>query len=126
MFYIRNDPRFTPIGKILARTGLDELPQIINIFKGDMQLVGPRPFPVDEEKKIHKKWRYKRQSVKPGLLSSWIVDSSWVLDSGRGWTFEQWMELDMRDIKNESFFYDFKIILKTILLFFRSIANLFS
>lgn len=63
VFKIKDDPRFTKLGKCLAGTGLDELPQIINVFKGEMSLVGPRPLPIDEETKIPAKWRLKRRTV---------------------------------------------------------------
>lgn len=70
VFKIRNDPRFTKFGKWLAWSGLDEPPQVINILKGEMALVGPRPLPPDEERKIPRKWRYKRRTIKPGPTSS--------------------------------------------------------
>ena len=67
-FKIHNDPRFTPIGKILSHTGLDELPQLFNVLRGDMALIGPRPLPVSEAKKL-KPWMHARQQIRPGIIS---------------------------------------------------------
>lgn len=118
VFKIRNDPRFTRFGKWLAWSGLDELPQIINILGGEMSLVGPRPLIPNEEKRIPKKWRFKRRSVKPGLTSSWFIKGAHKL------SFAEWMELDMVDIRQKSFWYDAGIVLKTILAVAINIANL--
>ncbi len=107
VFKVRNDPRFTRIGKWLARVGLDELPQILNIINGEMGIVGPRPLIPKEEMKIPEKWRFKRRSVKPGLTSSWFVRGAHML------SFTEWMELDMEDIQRKNFWYDFGIILMT-------------
>lgn len=112
VFKIHNDPRFTKIGRWLARTGLDELPQIINVIKGEMVLVGPRPLPPSEEKKIPAKWRMKRRSVKPGITSSWVVSGGHTLK------FREWMELDMKDIDKKGSIYDIVIGIKTIALLF--------
>jgi len=112
VFKIRNDPRYTKIGKRLSRYGLDELPQLINIIKGDMSFVGPRPFPVEEANKIPKKYD-KRFSVLPGITSSWVVSG------GHKMTFDKWMELDLYDISHKSYVYNFTIILKTVLLLLR-------
>ena len=114
VFKIKNDPRFTKIGKWLARTGLDELPQIINVFKGEMSLVGPRPLPVGEEKKISKKWRLRRRSVKPGIISSWVING------GHRRSFREWMEYDIKDISNRNLLYDTVIVVKTILFFIKN------
>jgi lipopolysaccharide/colanic/teichoic acid biosynthesis glycosyltransferase len=116
VFKIKNDPRYTRLGKLLAYTGIDELPQIVNVLKGEMSLVGPRPLPVDEERKIALKWRIKRKSVKPGITSSWAIGGAHRLP------FPQWMELDMQDINNKSSFYDAMIIVKTFRLL---ITNVF-
>lgn len=110
VFKIRDDPRFTKIGKWLARSGLDELPQIINIFRGEMAIVGPRPLPTNEEAQIPEPIRSQRQSVKPGLTSSWVVEGSHSL------SFCRWMELDIRDIERKSFLYDCVIVVRTLLL----------
>lgn len=117
VFKIRNDPRFTKIGRWLARTGLDELPQVINVLKGEMALVGPRPLPVGEEAKISDRWRLKRRTVKPGITSSWVVAG------GHNLTFREWMELDMKDIGNKNFIYDFVILVKTLGIVIRNAGH---
>ena len=110
VFKIKNDPRFTRFGKWLAWSGLDELPQIINVLKGEMALVGPRPLPMEEEREISSQWKQARRAVKPGITSSWAVSGSHRL------SFRQWMELDMKDISNKNVFYDAMIIVKTLRL----------
>lgn len=108
VFKIRNDPRYTKIGKFLSHTAIDELPQLINIFKGEMSFVGPRPLPIDEANKIPKKYE-RRFSVLPGMTSSWIIRGAHKL------TFKKWMELDLEYLKKKSFFYDLSIFIKTII-----------
>lgn len=118
VFKIRNDPRFTGVGKWLAKTGLDELPQIINVLKGEMTIVGPRPLPPNEEKKIPAKWRMNRRSVKPGITSSWVVSG------GHRLTFREWMGLDMKNIDNKNWQHDLKIMFKTIILLTKNFFSL--
>ncbi len=103
VFKIYNDPRFTKIGKVLAHTGLDELPQFINILKGDMSIVGPRPLPTSEARRIPKKYKL-RELVRPGITSPWVVQGSHVL------TFEKWMNLDREYVQNATFRDDCNII----------------
>ncbi len=110
VFKIRNDPRYTQIGKFLSHTGLDELPQLLNILKGEMSLVGPRPLPVEEEDKIAARYQIVRRSVKPGLVSSWILKGAHHL------SFNRWMDLDLEDVKKRSLLYDSIILLQTISL----------
>jgi len=117
VFKIRNDPRYTKLGKFLSHTGLDELPQLFNILKGEMSLVGPRPLPVKEETKIPKKWQQKRRLAKPGLTCSWLLKGAHSL------SFDCWMKLDLEDIKNSSFVYDLSVFLKSVLLGLRLIKN---
>ena len=114
VFKIKKDPRFTHVGKFLARTGLDELPQLINVICGEMSIVGPRPLPFDEARRIHKNVRVLRESVLPGMTSTWVVSGAHRL------TFPQWMILDSRDIKMMTFFRDSLIILKTISMILES------
>ncbi len=109
VFKIYNDPRYTRIGKFLAHTGLDELPQLINIFNGEMKFVGPRPLPPREAKGVPKIYSL-RFSVLPGITSLWIIRGSHKL------TFRRWMELDVKEVKNKSFKQDIFIALGTIKL----------
>ncbi|MFA5770294.1 MAG: sugar transferase [Patescibacteria group bacterium] len=107
VFKINDDPRYTKIGRFLAHSGLDEIPQLINVIKGEMAFVGPRPLPVEEANKVPKKYN-KRFSVLPGITSLWVV-------RGAGHSsFKKWMEDDLEYIKNKSFLYDVKIIIQTI------------
>lgn len=107
VFKTKNDPRITGIGRLLRKYSLDELPQLINVLKGDMSLVGPRP-PIPAEVEKYDMWQRRRLSVRPGLTCVWQV-------SGRNNIgFEQWMKLDLEYIDNWSLKQDFKIILKTI------------
>ncbi len=116
VFKIRNDPRYTKVGKFLSHTGLDELPQLINVIKGEMALVGPRPLPVDEAKKIPKKYE-RRFSVLPGMTSPWIIKGAHRL------TFKKWMELDLEYVKNKSIKYDLVVLEKTALTIFKLLIN---
>lgn len=107
-YKIRNDPRVTRFGKILRKTSLDELPQLFNILKGDMSLVGPRDVIPPELEQYYAHCREKFLSVKPGLTGLWQV-------SGRSkLPYEKRVELDMYYIENRSLWLDLKILLKTI------------
>ena len=114
VFKIRHDPRYTKIGKFLAHTGLDEIPQLINIVKGEISFVGPRPLPVEEGLKVPKIYE-KRFSILPGITSAWIVKGAHKL------TFDQWMRLDLEYVKNKSFWYDIKILTSTAILILKLI-----
>ena len=109
VFKIQNDPRFIPIGKVLSRTGLDEIPQLWNIVKGEMAFVGPRPLPMYETKKIEGIYS-KRFSVLPGLTSLWVVRGAHQLN------FREWMELDIWYVDHRSIQMDLKILLLTVLV----------
>ena len=108
MFKMDNDPRVTRIGKFLRKTSLDELPQFINVLKGDMSLVGTRPPTVDEYEKYQPEHK-ARVSMMPGLTGLWQV-------SGRSdiKNFDEVVKLDMQYIDNSSFWLDVKIILMTV------------
>ncbi len=112
VFKIRNDPRFTLVGKILSRTGLDEILQLINVIKGDMSFVGPRPLPVEEAKKIPKKYQ-DRFLVKPGITSLWIVRGAHEL------SFDEWMRSDLEYVRKKSPLVDLYIMGVTLILMLR-------
>jgi exopolysaccharide biosynthesis polyprenyl glycosylphosphotransferase len=108
VFKIKKDPRITPIGKILRKTGLDELPQLFNVLKGEMSLIGPRP-PLQSETRLYKRWQLRRLSVKPGITCSWQI-----IPDRNNVKFENWMKLDLAYIDNWSPKLDFLLLLKTI------------
>jgi exopolysaccharide biosynthesis polyprenyl glycosylphosphotransferase len=108
VFKIRNDPRVTALGRFLRRTSLDELPQLYNVLRGEMSLVGPRPLPIRDVSRFSEASLMRRFSMKPGLTCLWQI-------SGRSETsFERWMELDLRYIDTWSLDLDLEILLKTI------------
>jgi lipopolysaccharide/colanic/teichoic acid biosynthesis glycosyltransferase len=112
-FKIRDDPRITKIGGILRRTGLDELPQLFNILKGEMSLIGPRP-PLPDEIVQYQRWQLRRLSVKPGLSCFWQIKPD-----RNNIKFEKWMEMDLAYIDNWSLRLDFVILVKTLKTIFQ-------
>src|SRR6185437_6955213 len=109
VFKVTNDPRITPIGRILRRYSVDEFPQFVNVFRGEMSLVGPRPLPVDEVKRFDDFSHRRRLSVKPGLTCLWQI-------SGRNNVvdFKEWVRLDLEYIDNWSLWLDMKILWRTV------------
>jgi exopolysaccharide biosynthesis polyprenyl glycosylphosphotransferase len=109
VFKVSNDPRVTRIGRILRKTSFDEFPQLFNVLRGEMSLVGPRPLPVDEVKQFNDLAHRRRLSVKPGLTCLWQV-------SGRNNVkdFRDWVRLDLEYIDNWSLWLDLKILCRTV------------
>jgi lipopolysaccharide/colanic/teichoic acid biosynthesis glycosyltransferase len=106
VFKIKHDPRITGIGRFIRAHSIDELPQLVNVLRGEMSIVGPRP-PLPGEVAKYESWQRRRLSVRPGLTCLWQV-------SGRNdVSFERWMYLDMQYIDHFSLVQDLKVILKT-------------
>ena len=108
VFKITNDPRITQVGHFLRRTSLDELPQLFNILKGDMSLVGPRP-PIPSEAEQYLPCQRRRLSMKPGLKCIWQVFSP-----RNDIPFEKWMKMDLKYIDNWCLLLDLKLLLRTL------------
>ena len=113
MFKMRNDPRITGVGRILRRCSLDELPQLINVLKGQMSLVGPRPL-ADEEMTEDDNWRKIRLSVKPGMTGLWQIMGR---ASGK---FSDWVSYDIEYVQKRSLSMDIKILFLTVFAVFRN------
>jgi len=109
VFKMRRDPRITRVGRFLRRWSVDELPQIYNVLRGDMSLVGPRP-PIPSEVAQYDRWQRRRLSMKPGITCLWQVMGRSKL------SFDTWMKLDLQYIDNWSLLLDFKILAKTVLV----------
>lgn len=107
VFKIENDPRITRVGRFMRKTGFDEFPQLLNILKGEMSLIGPRP-PIPSETKQYERWQLRRLSVKPGLSCIWQIKPD-----RNNIQFKKWMELDLAYIDNWSLTLDFLILLMT-------------
>jgi exopolysaccharide biosynthesis polyprenyl glycosylphosphotransferase len=108
VFKITNDPRVTPLGRVLRKTSIDELPQLFNVLKGDMSLVGPRAMSLRDYQLFDHDWQRRRFSVKPGITCLWQVNGRSSIP------FEKWMELDMQYIDRWSLWLDFKILARTV------------
>ena len=111
MFKIKNDPRITNVGRFIRKTSIDELPQLVNILKGDMSIVGPRPS-LPKEVSCFDEWMLERLSVKPGLTCYWQV-------AGRNdIEFIEWMKLDIKYVEERNIAIDTKLIFKTFFILF--------
>jgi len=107
VFKISKDPRITTVGRFLRKYSIDELPQFINILKGEMSLVGPRP-PLPSEVSNYQPWQHRKLSIKPGVTCLWQVNGRNTVD------FDEWMRLDLEYIDNWSLALDAKILLRTV------------
>ena len=112
VFKIKDDPRITRVGKFLRKTGLDELPQLFNVIRGEMSLVGPRP-PLEVEVNQYERWQLRRLSVRPGITCTWQI-----IPDRHDVSFEEWMELDLHYIDNWNLRKDFELFFKTVRTFF--------
>ena len=107
VFKIKEDPRITKVGRFIRKTSIDELPQLFNVLKGDMSIVGPRP-PIPHEVAEYNEYQMQRLLVKPGITCIWQV-------SGRNTIgFDEWVEMDLEYIKNRNLWLDIKLIFKTV------------
>ena len=111
MFKMKHDPRITKVGRFIRKTSIDELPQLINILKGEMSLVGPRPSLPKEVAKFEP-WMLERLEVKPGLTCYWQVMGRNDID------FEDWMKLDIKYVHDRNLWLDIKLIFKTFFVLF--------
>ena len=109
VFKIKNDPRFTGIGRYLCQCGIDELPQLFNVLKGEMELIGPRPLPEKEAGQIDEKYKV-RQKVKPGIVSPWVFNGYHKL------SFDEWMKSDIDYVKKKSLGLDLFLTVRGLLL----------
>jgi lipopolysaccharide/colanic/teichoic acid biosynthesis glycosyltransferase len=114
MFKIYDDPRFVGIGKFLSQSGLDELPQLWNILRGEMSFIGPRPLPSKEAQALPQKWQKLRNGVKPGVFSEWSTALQHRLK------LTEWQELEKNTLKQGGLKYEVQLIMKTFQKLFKT------
>ncbi len=113
MFKMQNDPRFTRIGRFLSRTGLDELPQLLQVLTGKMSLIGPRPLPLKESSKLPKSWDF-RYTVRPGIISDWAVARD------RYRSLRRWRALELQTVQRNSLAKELEIVYRSIIFLVKS------
>ena len=106
-FKMTNDPRITPIGRFIRKWSIDELPQLFNVLRGEMSLVGPRPLPLEEDQQMAQ-WHNMRRQANPGLTCYWQISDRDSL------SFDEWVRLDIKYLRERSFLIDVKILLMTV------------
>lgn len=116
-FKLKDDPRHVGAGKWLAKTGLDEIPQLINIIKAEMSIVGPRPFPVSEDEKLPPSWHFRRR-IRPGILSSWSISNREKI------SLRKWVSLDRDDIQKDSLIYDTSLVIRASLWVLKQVTKI--
>lgn len=117
-FYIENDPRLTRVGRIIRKLQIDELPQFINVLKGEMSVVGPRPSPF-KENQYCPPWREARLSVRPGVTGLWQISRT----RAEGVDFQEWIKFDIEYVERQSMWFDLWIIWRTVALVFRKLTE---
>jgi len=108
VFKIKDDPRVTRVGRLIRKVSIDELPQLVNVLRGDMSIVGPRP-PLPREVALYDEYHWQRLAVTPGLTCLWQITPQ-----RNDLTFDEWVRLDVCYVQNRSLLLDFKLIVKTV------------
>lgn len=118
MFKMDHDPRFTTIGRFLSHTGIDELPQLVNVLMGKMSITGPRPLPIEEARKLPSSWNF-RYKTRPGIVSHWA------LSKDRYKSLEDWRKLEKKELINGSLKADIQLILRSVFFILKSNMRFF-
>jgi len=119
MFKIHNDPRFVGLGRFFSRSGIDELPQLLNILKGEMSFVGPRPLPTKEAKALPKQWKIFREKVRPGIFSDWSLTEKRHAD------IKRWEKLELETVEKNGQD-QYRLILKMIIYLLKKAFKIFN